>query len=70
MTANLSKFDRIFRFFLGLALFFAPLINVPAIWASSTAAALAMIVGFILMATGMMKFCPLYKVLGVSTCRN
>lgn len=67
MTANLGTVDRSVRFVLGLLLFFAPLANIPAIWSSTTFAYLSMAIGVILAATAFFRFCPLYRVLGIST---
>ncbi len=69
MTANLGNTDRIVRAILGLVLFLAPLGNVPAIWSNSTYAYLSMAVGVILVATSVFRFCPLYRVFGISTCK-
>lgn len=69
MTANLGNADRILRAVLGVLLIIAPLLNVPAIWSSSALAYGSMIVGLILLATSMFRFCPLYRVFGISTCR-
>jgi hypothetical protein len=69
MTPNLGKTDRAFRLILGLLLIFAPLLNFPAIWSNSTTAYIAIAVGFVLAATSFLKFCPLYRIVGLSTCR-
>jgi hypothetical protein len=69
MTTNVGNIDRIARFVLGLVLFFAPLLNMPAIWSSSSFAYGSMAVGIILVLTAMFRFCPLYRVLGLSTCK-
>ena len=69
MTANLGKFDRVLRIFLGLALFLAPLLNVPAMWSSATLAYVSMAVGAVLVVTAFFRFCPLYRLLGISTCK-
>jgi hypothetical protein len=69
MTPNLGNIDRITRLLIGLALFFAPLLNLPAIWSSSTAAYVSMCVGLILTLTALFRFCPLYRILGMSTCK-
>lgn len=69
MTANVGNIDRIARFVLGLVLFFAPLLNIPAIWSSAGFAYGSMAVGLVLVLTAMFRFCPLYRVLGLSTCK-
>lgn len=69
MTANLGNVDRVIRLVLGLALFFAPLLNIPPIWSSGAFAFGSMAVGLVLTATALFRFCPLYSLLGISTCK-
>lgn len=69
MTANLGKLDRSARILLGLAPFFALLANMPSVWSNATFAYLSMAVGVVMVATAVFGFCPLYRVLGVSTCK-
>ncbi len=69
MTPNLGRTDRIIRFIVGLVLLLAPLANIPPIWSSGMAATLVMIVGAVLMITSVLRFCPLYRLVGLSTCR-
>lgn len=69
MTANLGNADRLLRVVLGLILFIAPLANIPAIWSSGLLAYGSMIVGVVLVVTALFRFCPLYRILGISTCR-
>ena len=69
MTRNLGRTDRILRFFIGLILIVAPLLNIPQIWSTSLAAGIAIAVGAILIFTSFFKFCPLYRVFGLSTCK-
>lgn len=69
MSANVGSIDRIFRAFMGLLLILAPLTNKPPIWESATLAIVSMALGTILIATALFRFCPLYRVLGISTCK-
>ncbi len=69
MSANVGNTDRILRAILGLVLFFAPLLNMPAIWSSAALAYGSMAIGIVLIATALFRFCPLYRLLGMSTCR-
>ena len=69
MSANVGNMDRILRGILGLVLFFAPLLNTPAIWSNAALAYASMAVGIILVATALFRFCPLYRLLGMSTCK-
>ncbi|GFE65518.1 YgaP family membrane protein [Litoreibacter roseus] len=69
MTANLGNVDRLVRILVGLALIVAPLLNTPPIWSSAVLAYAVMAVGLILAATAVFSFCPLYRILGISTCK-
>lgn len=69
MTANLGNLDRLFRALLGLVLIIAPLLNQPAIWSSAALSYGSMAVGLILVLTSLFRFCPLYRIVGISTCK-
>lgn len=69
MSANVGNIDRAFRFVLGIVLIILPLLNMPAIWSSSLLSYGSMLVGLILAGTALFRFCPLYRRLGVSTCK-
>jgi len=68
MTANVGNLDRILRAILGVVLILAPFVSGAAMfqgwlmWAS-------VIVGAVLLFTATTRFCPLYRVLGIKTCR-
>ncbi len=64
MQANVGSTDRIIRIVLGLvlvALFFV----VAAPWKY-----VALVAGLVAIATGLFRFCGLYKLLGINTCRT
>jgi uncharacterized membrane protein len=68
MTNNLGTTDRAIRFIAGLVLLAAPVIASYLGTALGTELALGVvIVGLVLVGTAFMRFCPLYRVLGVST---
>ena len=70
MIANVGNLDRAIRLVLGVALIAAALLSD---WAVFDAVALkygAVVVGVVMLATATFRFCPLYTVLGVKTCRN
>lgn len=69
MNKNVGSVDRYVRALVGIALLVSPLINVPAIWSNAPVAYVSMAVGLILAGTALFGFCPLYRVLGISTCR-
>lgn len=70
MTSNVGKIDRLIRILLGAALFLWPFVTDYALWDNSLLKYGAMIVGIVLIATSAMKFCPLYRLVGMSTCRR
>ncbi len=70
MTVNLGSPDRLIRFILGGLLIALPLLNMPAIWSSGVMAYGSMAIGLTLIVTAMFRFCPLYRIVGISTCKN
>jgi hypothetical protein len=61
MSINQHAFDRAFRVLLGLVLLSLVFIGPATPWGW---------VGLIPFVTGIVGFCPLYRILGVSTCRR
>tara|TARA_R110002110_G_scaffold37441_9_gene123757 strand:+ start:1791 stop:2003 length:213 start_codon:yes stop_codon:yes gene_type:complete len=70
MTANLGNADRMLRAIIGIALILAPLLNIPAIWSTPALSYGSIAVGLVLVATALFRFCPLYRVFGISTCKD
>ncbi len=68
-TANVGTPDRIIRLVLGIALIVVPFVGGAAFAGSWLSWALP-IVGVILAATAFVAFCPIYRVLGLSTARK
>ena len=66
---NVGKTDRILRAVVGLALIFAPLLTNLNIFNTAAMMYGAIIVGAVLVATAVFKFCPLYRLIGVKTCK-
>ena len=64
MKTNVGTVDRIIRAAVGLA----ALLGAFALGSGSIAFVLLMVVGAILLVTAAVGFCPLYRVLGISTC--
>ncbi len=69
--ANVGSTDRMLRFALGAALLAAPFLPPFAeifaglgLWKFAIVA-----VGAVLMATAALRFCPAYRLIGISTCR-
>ncbi len=69
MTSNLGAIDRILRLVLGVFLVSAPFIGSMALFESTIATTISVIAGAILIATSAMRFCPLYRVFGIKTCK-
>jgi hypothetical protein len=61
MKANVGGIDRILRIVLGAALI---------AWAAALGGPAWAWIGIGPLATGLIKFCPLYPLLGMSTCKS
>ena len=61
MTRNLGQFDRIARLVLGALLVILALTGTIGIWGY---------LGLVLVGTGFVNFCPIYKLLGLKTCQD
>ena len=60
MKANVGGIDRILRIFTGLLLIALAITNVVGLW--------GFIVGGIVLATGVFRFCGAYTLFGLNTC--
>ncbi|MCX7567461.1 DUF2892 domain-containing protein [Sulfitobacter sp. F26169L] len=69
MTANIGNIDRIIRIVLGIVLLLAPFVTGWAIFASTTATVISVILGIVMLATSAMRFCLLYRIFGIRTCQ-
>lgn len=70
MTHNVGNLDRLIRLILGAALIILPFAFEAALWQSDMIKYGLALVGLVLAGTSAFKFCPLYRVLGLSTCRR
>ena len=59
MKANVGGIDRTLRIVLGLVLLSLVVIGPKTLWG---------LVGLVPLATGLMRFCPVYPLLGINTC--
>ncbi len=66
MSCNVGNMDRIIRAVLGVVLLAAWIFG----WLSGATAIILGIVGVVLLATAALKFCPLYRLFGASTCQT
>lgn len=70
MIANVGNLDRVVRLVLGVALIAVALLSG---WVVFDGVALkygTIVLGIVMLATATIRFCPLYTVLRVKTCRN
>ncbi|VAV92702.1 hypothetical protein MNBD_ALPHA07-2084 [hydrothermal vent metagenome] len=69
MVKNLGSADRIIRLIVGLVLIGLPLLSSMALFDSSTMKIVSMAIGVILAGTALFRFCPIYRILGLRTCK-
>lgn len=69
MTVNVGAVDRILRLALGLVLIALPYLTQFELWANPLARFGLPIVGLVLVVTAAVKFCPLYRIVGLRTCK-
>jgi len=67
---NVGKFDRVIRIIVGLVLIIAPFATHIGLFSSAAMTYGAVIVGVVLVATAIFRFCPLYRILGIRTCKR
>ncbi|SFR31477.1 Protein of unknown function [Yoonia tamlensis] len=70
MTANVGTIDRLFRIVLGVILIALPVISEFAIFDSIAATVISVIAGIIMIGTAALRFCPIYRIFGLRTCRT
>lgn len=66
---NIGSADRILRAIIGLGLIVGILIPSLPLASAPVLQAIALIVGLVLLLTAVVRFCPLYRLIGVSTCK-
>lgn len=69
MTPNVGTADRLLRLVLGLGLVALAMLSGLPLFAEQIWFWAAIVVGVVLIATSAIRFCPLYAVLGLSTCK-
>ncbi|MFT4782642.1 MAG: hypothetical protein ACI9IV_000371 [Paracoccaceae bacterium] len=69
MTANVGTIDRVLRAILGILLIALPFVSDLLVVQGPIGASVSVIVGLVMLATSAMRFCPLYRIMGVRTCK-
>lgn len=69
MRINVGTPDRIARLIVGAVLVLLPVLSGLPLFASPAVFWAAIVVGAVLVATAVFRFCPIYTVLGLSTCK-
>ena len=67
MLTNIGSLDRVLRIVLGLVLIIAAFLPALGLMANPFLQWGAVIVGVILIGTALIRFCPIYRLLGLST---
>ena len=69
MSANVGTIDRLLRVLAGAFLIALPFVFASPQLGDPVVQFGAIAVGAVLVLTGLLRFCPLYRVLGLQTCR-
>jgi hypothetical protein len=69
MRINVGTPDRIVRIAIGAALMLLPFFSGLDLFANAAWLWTSVVVGAVLIATALVRFCPLYAILGLSTCK-
>lgn len=70
MTANVGTIDRIVRFMLGIVLVILPFLSGIALFEQPLYRYGAIGVGVVMLLVSAIRFCPLYSIFGIKTCRT
>lgn len=69
MTVNVGTLDRMIRGILGIVLLALPFVSGMALFDSTLATILSIVVGLVMLGVAATLSCPLYTVLGMRTCK-
>ena len=69
MRANVGSADRVVRIIVGLALMLVPFVSGLALFANPVVQWGSVVVGVVLVVTALVRFCPLYTIFGLSSCK-
>lgn len=67
MEKNVGTFDMLVRLMIAIGLGYIGFFENPIV-SAGTSQTLIKVVAFLPLITGMMRFCPLYKLIGLNTC--
>lgn len=70
MITNLGTLDRAIRTLLGVVLLAAPFLSGLALFNGTLATVISVVLGVVMLATSGAKFCPLYRIFGIRTCKR
>ncbi|MFN3171761.1 MAG: DUF2892 domain-containing protein [Hyphomicrobiales bacterium] len=70
MSINVGNVDRAIRGLVGLFLIAAPFLGLFGLAVSGTVSYAMIAIGLVLVGTALFRFCPAYRLLGLSTCRS
>lgn len=68
-SANVGPLDRVVRIIAGVMLIAIPYLYTSPIWANPLGRLALPVIGLVLVATAFFRFCPFYRLIGVSTCK-
>lgn len=69
MKTNMGSTDRIIRLVAGAVLLLAPFVSGIGLFSAPLIMWGSVVVGLVLIATAIIRFCPLYAPFGLSTCK-
>ena len=70
MTTNVGTLDRILRAALGLVLLYLAFFGGLQLFAEPLFKYGAAVIGVVMLATSVIRICPLYSIFGLKTCRD
>ena len=69
MTVNVGTLDRMIRGILGIVLLALPFVSGLALFDSTLATIISVVIGLVMLAVAATRSCPLYTILGMRTCK-
>ena len=70
MTINVGVIDRILRAALGVVLLYLAFISGLSLFSAPLFKFGAAVIGVVMLATSILKMCPIYSILGLKTCKD